>query len=162
MPPPPDRCSDSVTLRTSAANDNQLIRNQTVLIPTGTTPCRFVMSCMAFRQPPCRHLPRCTNQYHGVGLQFGCRNRVDLREHMCLIDTCGDVALFRSIQRIRLVVSLCAWHFRVGFLTSCWPVGVSAGCGSKEARTLSTRIRSAHLGFTVVDRSRVWNAKSLR
>jgi hypothetical protein len=23
------------------------------------------------------------------------------------------------------------------------------GCGSKEARTLSTRIRSAHLGFTV-------------
>jgi hypothetical protein len=26
------------------------------------------------------------------------------------------------------------------------------GCGSKEARTLSTRIRSAHLGFTVYEK----------
>jgi hypothetical protein len=44
-------------------------RGQTVLVPTSMTQSRFVMSCMAFRWSPCRHVPPSTIRYHGVGLQ---------------------------------------------------------------------------------------------
>lgn len=65
------------------SNPNLLIRSHTVFVPADTTECRFVMSRAAFYQSLCRHVARCTNQYHGVGLQFGCRNRGDIAEHMC-------------------------------------------------------------------------------
>jgi hypothetical protein len=51
-----------------------LIRGDTVFVPAGTTQCRFVMSCMAFRRSPCCHVPSRIDQYHNVGLQVGCND----------------------------------------------------------------------------------------
>jgi hypothetical protein len=43
---------------------------------------------------------------------------------------------------------MCLLLFGVGFLSNCLPTGFLPRCGSKEARAQSTRIRSAHPGFT--------------